>query len=441
MQIVTTLYKNLTRWDIKNYLFKLKSSFIVEELKNYIYEHSEKEKIFKEHEKEFPILGVTNIDGVYLNKYVKGKNINQSYKKVRSGELAYNPYRVNVGSIGIVQEEYNNFYISPAYIIFGVKEGLLNEYIYLVLSSSWFNPYLRAATSGSVRQNLTYDLLSQLKVPIPSIQIQKNIIKEWHNALKEAQKLKLLAKEKEGMIDDVVLSELDIKKKEYKKTYDVLVIRYKNFKRWGISYNDYVRQGLLDIKSKYEIIPLKKIIKNLQYGTSKKANKTEGVPVLRMNNIINGELDTSDLKLIKLSKREFESLKLIKGDLLFNRTNSKELVGKVAVFDLDDDYVFASYIIRVIIDHKKADPYYINMLFNSSIIRNQIDTVSRQIIGQANVNTEELGEFKIPLPPLEIQKNIINKVMKLKQEINRSQNLEQRILEDIKNRIGKMLVA
>ena len=105
MRSVITYYKNLERWDIKNYLFIFNSHYSVEELGKFIYEHSEKEKIGNEFEKEFPILGVNNKTGVYLHGYVIGKDINQSYKKVKSGELVYNPYRVNVGSIGIVQEE------------------------------------------------------------------------------------------------------------------------------------------------------------------------------------------------------------------------------------------------------------------------------------------------------------------------------------------------
>ena len=441
MQVIITQYKNLTRWDIKSYLFQLTSLYSVEELWKYIYEHSEKENVFEETEKYFPILGVTNKDGIYLNKYVKGKNINQPYKKVKGGEIAYNPYRVNVSSIGIVQNEYDNFYISPAYVVFGVKEELLNEYIYLVLSSSWFNPYLRATTSGSVRQNLTFALLSQLKVPIPPLLIQKKIIDEWHKEQKEAQELKKLTKKQEETISNFVLNELGIKKKEYKRTNNVFIVRFKDFERWGVCFNDYVRQGLLDFKSKFEITTLDKIIKSFQYGTSLKANKTEGIPILRMNNIVNSDLDISDLKYIKLSKKEFESLKLVKGDLLFNRTNSKELVGKTAVFDLDDDFVFASYLIRLKIDDKKADSKYINILFNSPIIRNQIDAISRKIIGQANVNTEELGGLKIPLPPLKIQKEIADKVDKTRQEINKTRNQADEILEIAKNKIAEMLKA
>lgn len=441
MQTVITYYKNLTRWDIKSYLCLFSSPYAVEELGKYIYEHSEKENIGNEAGKEFPILGVTNKVGVYLNEYVKGENINQPYKKVRGGELTYNPYRVNIGSIGVVQEEYDNFYISPAYVVFGTKEGLLNEYIYLVLSSSWFNPHLRAATSGSVRQNLTFDLLSQLKVPVPPLKIQEKIIADWHKAQKEAQELNKKANEKVKAISDLVLFELGLKNKEYKKSKGGFVIYFREFERWGIGFNDYLRQGLLDFKSKYEITTLDKIILGFQYGTSEKANEIEGTPILRMNNIINGVLDTSDLKYIKLSEKEFESLKLVKGDILFNRTNSKELVGKTAVFNSGGDFVFASYLIRVKIDEKKADPTYINILFNSPVIRNQIDAISRQIIGQANINTEELGNFKFPLPPLPKQKEIAKKVEAIRAEIDETKGKADRILETTQKEISKMLKA
>lgn len=439
MQTVITYYKNLTRWDIKSYLCLFSSPYAVEELGKYIYEYSEKENIGNEPEKEFPILGVTNKVGVYLNEYVKGENINQPYKKVKGGELTYNPYRVNVGSIGVVQKEYDNFYISPAYVVFGTKQGLLNEYIYLVLSSDWFNPYLRAATSGSVRQNLTFGLLSQLKVPIPPLKIQEKIVSDWRKAQKEAQELNKKAEEKEKAIDDYILLELGMKKRAYKKSNGAFVVWFRNFERWGIGFNDYVRQGLLYFKSKYEITSLDKIILNFQYGTSEKANEIKGIPILRMNNIINGDLDITDLKYIELSKKEFESLKLVRGDILFNRTNSKELVGKTAVFNLKNDFVFASYLIRIKVDCKKADPNYINILFNSPIIRNQIDAISRQIIGQANVNTEELGSFKIPLPPLSKQKEIAKKVDAIRAEIAGIKNKASGILETTQKEIEEML--
>lgn len=187
---ITIQYGSLVRWDAKSYLYKLKTSFPLVKLGTYLYEHSEKCKLFDYPEEEFCILGVTNREGVYLNLTEKGNTFNQAYKKVKKGELVYNPYRVNVGSIGIVDDDFDGYYISPAYVVFGVKDELLNEYLYLVLSSKWYNPLLRAATSGSVRQNLTFDLLCELEIPLPNIETQQQIVAEWQQLKEQQRKLK-----------------------------------------------------------------------------------------------------------------------------------------------------------------------------------------------------------------------------------------------------------
>lgn len=392
--------------------------------------------LFKYPQVDFPILGVTNRGGVYLNGYVKGSDIHQAYKKVRGNELVYNPYRVNVGSIGVVPKEYNNYYISPAYVIFGTKRGLLNEYIDLVLSSDWFNPYLRAATSGSVRQNLTFDLLSELKVPIPPLNVQRQIVNHWNKAKQRAEGLTEKARSIEEDVDNLILHELGVEKRSYTKSYSSFAIQFQDLERWGVSFNDYSRQGLLRFKSNYDVVSFGSVVSKYQYGTSDKANNNNnGYTILRMNNIVDGEIDISDLKYINLDSKNFNSLRLDKGDLLFNRTNSKELVGKTAVFDLNGDYVFASYLVRVKLNLNKIDPYYTNYIFNSLIIRNQINAISRQIIGQANINTEELGDFKIPLPPLKKQLSMVKKINKKRLQIKSLRNRAQGLINEAKRKI------
>ena len=132
-----------------------------------------------------------------------------------------------------------------------------------------------------------------------------------------------------------------------------------------------------------------------------------------MGNIKDSEIDITDLKYLTRT----DALKgryLDKGDLLFNRTNSKELVGKTAVFDLDGEYVFASYLIRVKLNSAKADINYINYMFSSRIIRRQIDIVSRQVLGQVNMNVDELSNLRFPLPSLSEQKEIVLEIDKMR---------------------------
>ena len=80
--------------------------------------------------------------------------------------------------------------------------------------------------------------------------------------------------------------------------------------------------------------------------------------------------------------------------------------------------MFASYLIRVVIDARIADVKYINYLFASKIIRSQIDLLSRQVLGQANINVAELKSLKLPLPPLEVQRDIVMEIDKIIQDIN-----------------------
>lgn len=145
-----------------------------------------------------------------------------------------------------------------------------------------------------------------------------------------------------------------------------------------------------------------------RYGTSEKtADDSAGVPILRMGNIQNGALDTRDLRFLRLSFRDRESLLLKRGDILVNRTNSAELVGKCAVFDREGEWGFASYLIRLRLDRDRADPVLVARYVNSPIGRQYMFRERKQMTGQANVNSRKLKALPICLPPLPEQRRIV----------------------------------
>lgn len=146
----------------------------------------------------------------------------------------------------------------------------------------------------------------------------------------------------------------------------------------------------------------------VQYGTSAKTNEDgEGVPVLRMGNIVDGRLETGELKFLPPEHHEFPDLLLSHGDLLFNRTNSAELVGKSAVYKGQPaPCSFASYLIRVRPAAGFA-PDFLAYYLNSSHGRAWIRSVVSQQVGQANVNGSKLRALRIPLPPGAEQRRIV----------------------------------
>ena len=149
----------------------------------------------------------------------------------------------------------------------------------------------------------------------------------------------------------------------------------------------------------------------IQYGTSAKASAdASGTPVIRMGNIQEGNLDLSDLKYLPRQHPETHKTLLAPGDLLFNRTNSSELVGKSAVYkDSHPTASFASYLIRVIF-LGGLSPDYVCAHINSQHGRAYISTVKSQQVGQANVNGTKLAAMPIPLPPLTEQHRIVAEV-------------------------------
>ncbi len=178
--------------------------------------------------------------------------------------------------------------------------------------------------------------------------------------------------------------------------------RFATLQRWGVT-DESDR-----LKSTYPLVELSSLLELVQYGISEKATKEKTAsPLIRMNNIGDGELDLTDLKYVRGKPEDYSDYILRKGNILFNRTNSKELVGKTAVFTSDGDYVFASYLIRLRLNKERADAAFINYVFNSPFCRTQIDSISRQALVRQISTRKELRLFMFPLPPLAEQRRIV----------------------------------
>jgi len=159
---------------------------------------------------------------------------------------------------------------------------------------------------------------------------------------------------------------------------------------------------------------------NFNYGTSEKAHShADGVPVLRMNNISDGRVELGPLKYVKESLDGLPELFLQKEDLLFNRTNSYELVGKTGIFlGPPDKYTFASYLIRFRC-RPKISPYYVSLYFQSAFCRlTQIEPQVTQQTNQANFNGTKLKAIWLPLPPPEEQGRIVQRALAMAESIS-----------------------
>jgi len=165
---------------------------------------------------------------------------------------------------------------------------------------------------------------------------------------------------------------------------------------------------------------IRELISEAKYGTAKKAIIDKGkYPILRMNNITyNGEMDFTDLKYIDLEEKEVSKYIAKKGDLLFNRTNSKELVGKTAVFESSTPMAIAGYLVRAR-TNERSTPHYISSYLNSSHGKATLMGMCKSIVGMANINAQELQNISIMVPPVDLQKQYTNLVWKVQERKKR----------------------
>ncbi|MGE5354702.1 MAG: restriction endonuclease subunit S [Deltaproteobacteria bacterium] len=438
-------FAEINLWDVKRYkLGKIKSDFPIVSLAQHINEETEKLRPQDFPNQKFKILGVNNKTGIFDAYEQATSVINQSYKKMDIGFIAYNPYRVNVGSIGMRTNEHKNDLISPAYVVFSCDNELNPDFLFKLFKTDKYNQIIKDKTTGSVRQNLTFDILKTIKIPLPKIDEQVTILNKFYHKIELAEKWKEKAYKLECYIDDYLLEILDIQLPDNNiEKGKLTTASFNNLNRWSVDF--LANQELLQClkHGKYKAEKIENYIKEIQYGTSSKANTIlKGLPILRMNNIVNSEIDYSDMKHIVLSKKDEQSLILDYNDLLFNRTNSKELVGKTAVYKKQNEkYTFASYLIRVKLDTQRINVDFVNFLFNSKIGRFQIDMTSRQITGQANVNSEEMKSFIFPIPDIEIQNRISEKILKIRAIINKltqsSESFRLKAINDFEKSVVK----
>ena len=153
-----------------------------------------------------------------------------------------------------------------------------------------------------------------------------------------------------------------------------------------------------------------KVCYDFQYGTARKSTKSGLVPVLRMGNLQDGEIDYSDL-VFTSNKADIEQYSLKPGDLLFNRTNSAEKVGKVSIFRRAEPCIFAGYLVRFRPIYCDSD--FVNYVMNSHYQWEFCQSVKSDAVNQSNISASKFVQFLIPLPPISEQKLIVAKVKEL----------------------------
>ena len=160
------------------------------------------------------------------------------------------------------------------------------------------------------------------------------------------------------------------------------------------------------IDCKWRTVSLNDVSHSFQYGTSKKSEKQGKCIVVRMGNLQQGKIDWNDLVYTN-DEEDIQKYRLKSGDVLFNRTNSADLVGKTSIFESDRLAIFAGYLIRINYRKELLLGRFLNYLLNSMKAKEYCMAVKSDAVNQSNINAKKLAAFTFDLPVLDEQKEIV----------------------------------
>ena len=273
-----------------------------------------------------------------------------------------------------------------------LKDGIDPDYLVQVLRSAV--EHFVEVGQGTTIRGVTKRQLREVTVPVPPLDVQHEIVSEI-----------------EG----------------YQKVIDGARAVVENWR------------PRIAVDPEWTVVELGEVCELVQYGLSSRLNtERQGYKTFRMAELVDGRcLDSGDMKYADVSDGNFEKYRLNRGDILFNRTNSFEHVGRTGIFALDGEYCFASYLIRLSISREIAKPRYVNAFMNTDAFQTGVKRLATRAIGQSNINAKSLMGYRIPLPPLTIQQSIVDEIEDERKLVDANRRFIERMEGKVREVVGR----
>lgn len=329
-----------------------------------------------------PLLRISNINNGIVSFADDTICVSENYletKKdfiVEKGDVVIALSGATTGKYGI--------YINDEPALLNQRIGIIKSNSSKKLNSKYFYFYLNVLkdeilrkAGGAAQPNISTKEISNLEIPLPTLPTQKKIANILDTADQLRQYNKQLIEKYDALTQSLFL--------------EMFGDPVRNEKRWEVS-------------------SIRELCSEVKYGTSEKSIENGTFSYLRMNNITyGGYMDFSNLKYIDIPEKDLHKYLVKKGDILFNRTNSKELVGKTGLITTDHEYIIAGYLIRVR-TNELANPYYIWAHLNSKWSKMTLNNMCKNIVGMANINAQELQDIQILKAPILLQNQFAERV-------------------------------
>ena len=341
------------------------------------------------------IIRITNVQKGYIEdsdpKYYPIEYTNSIEKYILKENDLLMSLTGNVGRVGLISKTMLPAALNQRVACLRTIDSLISkEYVFQFLNSDLFEQSAIRSSNGVAQKNLSTDWLKKVEITYPSVE-QQELITSTLNLIERL---------------------ICCRKKQNKKFNELVKSRFNE----------------MFILSDFSLKRLGELVDEVRYGTSLPATINGKYGYLRMNNITeNGKLNIQNLKHIDIPEKDLEKYVVRKGDVLFNRTNSIELVGKTCIYELDFDMVIAGYIIRIRTNNNILNPRYLSEFLNFPSTKKFLRNIAKGAVNQANINAKELQDISIPLAPLSLQNEFADFVA----QVDKSQLAIQKSLEEL----------
>lgn len=332
---------------------------------------------------------------------------------VKKGQIIFGKRRAYQRKVAVA--DWDCICSAHAMVLEANPKNVIPEFLPFFIQSDVFMNRAVAISEGSLSPTIKWKVLAEQKFLFPNIEQQPRLLK----LLKKAERA---LRSSESIVKQLLETKIAT-------AYSLMLE--------GNWYRELFGQDRASIPEGWKLLTVGGVLNDTQYGLSDSLESHGSYPVLRMMNITNGYVDPNDLKYLNWTKEEAAKYILNYGDIVFNRTNSMEWVGRTGIFELDGDYLFASYLIRLVANEKKLTPYYLTQYLNLPLIQYRLKAYATPGVSQANINPGSLKSLPILVPPLKRVKEIEKVLREFDNELNVAKKHHQRMLhfmESIKSK-------
>ena len=339
-------------------------------LGNYIHEYSVRNKL----DEDIPVYSVTNSQGFckdYFGKEVASKN-KTTYKIVPKGYFAYNPSRINVGSVDWQRNE-ERVIVSPLYNVFYVDSEINHQYLFYYLKSNFALQNIKAVATGSVRDNLKFEMLKEFQIKLLPLEEQNLIV----------EKLDLITK----LIEEYK-SELD--------KYDELIKA-----RFVEMFGD-----PLDGTAKYPIHQVGEVANSVDPQPSHRTPPVEegGIPYVSIKDCDykTGKIDFEGARKVspKVLEEHMNRYTLHDGDFVVGKIGT---IGNPVFVPARNDYTLSANVVLVQPNSELVSPYFLKYSFESDFVERQF-AEAKNSTSQAAFGIQKVRTVEVMNPDLDVQR-------------------------------------